>query len=94
MSYRIVCQHAGCANEARYKVAAEWSDSEFQELKTYALACPEHLEELYRDARRRGGEYVLAEGESLGAPGIYELPSEGRVSSLVRRRELEEQYGG
>ena len=94
MSHSVVCQQAGCAAEARYKVAAEWSDSEFQELKTYALACREHLAELYRDARRRCGNYVLAEGESLGAPGIYGLPPAGSPPSLVRRRELEEQYGG
>ena len=82
--YRIVCQHDGCTNQAAFKVAAEWSDSTFRELKTYALACETHLEPLYRDARRRCGNYPLSEGESLMAPGVYELKVEGAPGQLER----------
>jgi hypothetical protein len=91
LAYRVMCQCLGCTNEAIYKVAAEWSDSTFNELKTYALACQAHLGALYADARVRCGNYTLAEGETLTAPGIFEFPPADLASTLVRRRELEEQ---
>jgi len=92
--YVIRCQQRGCDEPIRYKVAAEWSDNAFEELKTYALACAEHLEALYRDARRRAGQYKLSEGEQLNAPGIYEFAAEGSALPMERRRDLEAQYGG
>ena len=92
--YTIVCQEAGCDAKAGFKVAAEWSDSGHQELKTYALGCEAHLEQLYKSARERCGQYQLAEGEQLAAPGIYTFPTGGPVHPLQRRRDLEERFGG
>ena len=89
--YPISCYKPGCPNLARYKIAAEWSDGITRELKTYALCCPDHLGELYRQSCRKQAACRLAAGETLQRPGIYEMVRGMRDQQLVRLPDLESQ---
>jgi hypothetical protein len=84
-----MCYARGCPHEAAYKIAARWSDGVTSELKTYFLACPECLPELYRTARVKKAACRLAAGESLGDPEVFEVRRGARDRELVRRPELE-----
>ena len=72
-SYTILCTQQNCARPAVYKIAARWSDGITQELKTYALSCPDCLPELFGQSRVKQSACRLAPGETLEAPGIYAL---------------------
>ncbi len=87
--YPVICYAPGCKNEAVFKVAAQWSDGVTHELKTYYLACPGCLADLYARARAKRAACRLAPGESLQEPGIYEMHRGERDRALARRRDLE-----
>ena len=89
--YPVRCYTRGCSELAVYKIAARWSDGITQELKTYALACPACLAEAFRHSRAKQAACRLAPGETLEAPGIYELARGRRDLELVRRTDLEQQ---
>jgi hypothetical protein len=88
-SYQVQCYANGCSREAEYKIAAEWSDGVTRELKTYALACPECLPELYKSALSKKAACRIANGETLGDPQVFEMRRGARDRELVRRAELE-----
>jgi hypothetical protein len=88
-SYPILCYRPGCGKVAAYKIAARWSDGITRELKTYALSCPGCLAEWFRRARKKQAACRLAAGETLDAPGIYELARGKHDRELVRREDLE-----
>ena len=88
-AYAVMCYARGCPREARFKIAAQWSDGVTSELKTYSLACPECVATLYRAACVKKSECRLASGESLGDPQVFELVRGQRDRELVRRAELE-----
>ncbi len=87
--YPVRCYAPGCPAEATFKVAAHWSDGLTDELKTYALACPDCLAALLAAARVKRAACRLAAGETLDEPGVYELSRGGRDRALARRPELE-----
>ena len=87
--YPVLCYAAGCPAPAAYKVAARWSDGTTDELKTYALACAACLPKLFALAGTKRAACRLAPGESLDAPGIYELTRGDRDRDLPRRPDLE-----
>jgi hypothetical protein len=87
--YPVLCYAKGCSREAAYKIAARWSDGITSELKTYFLACPECLAALYQSAKAKKAACRLAEGETLGEPGVFELTHGRRDRELVRRADLE-----
>jgi hypothetical protein len=87
--YPVLCYAKGCSREAAYKIAARWSDGITSELKTYFLACPECLATLYESAKAKKAACRLAEGETLGEPGVFELTHGRRDRELVRRADLE-----
>jgi len=89
--YPVLCYAPGCFSPAIYKIAARWSDGTTNELKTYALACPECLPKLFALAAAKRAACRLAPGETLEAPGIYELARGTRDRTLTRRPDLEEQ---
>ncbi len=89
--YPVVCYAAGCSAPAVYKVAARWNDGTTHELKTYALACPACLRKLFAAAVAKRAACRLAPGESLEAPGVYELARGSRDRTLTRRPDLESQ---
>jgi hypothetical protein len=87
--YPVMCYAPGCANPAAFKVAARWSDGLTDELKTYYLACETCLPALYASAVAKRAACRLAAGETLDAPGVYELRRGGRDKQLARRADLE-----
>lgn len=91
MNYPVLCYRPGCGRPAVYKIAARWSDGVTQELKTYALSCPDCLAEQLRRSREKRAACQLAAGESLDVPAIYELAAGRRDAQLARRVDLEEQ---
>jgi hypothetical protein len=91
VNYPVLCYRPGCGEQAVYKVAARWSDGVTQELKTYALSCPACLAGQFRASRAKRAACRLAAGETLDAPGIYELARGRRDAALVRRTDLEKQ---
>jgi hypothetical protein len=87
--YPVLCYAPGCGRPARFKIAAQWSDGNTHELKTYYLACPGCLPRLFAGARAKQPACRLAAGETLQPPGIFELIRGGRDRELVRRVDLE-----
>ena len=75
---------------AKYKIAAHWSDGVTEELKTYALCCAECLPEAYRLSCEKQKACRTTKGETLEAPGIYQLQHGQRDQVLQRLTELEE----
>ena|ERR1700722_18884992 len=90
--YPVLCYASKCSNPAHFKIAARWSDGITDELKTYFLSCPVCLTKLYTSSLAKREACKLAPGETLDAPGIYELNRGERDKTLKRRRELEEAY--
>ena len=87
--YPVMCYAEECSNEAVFKIAARWSDGVTRELKTYFLACPGCLAELYRRAKLKKAACRLAAGETLGEPEVFEMTRGRRDRDLVRRADLE-----
>lgn len=87
--YPVVCYAPGCGAPAAYKIAARWSDGVTTELKTYALACAACLAAQFGAAGAKRVACRLAPGESLDAPGVYELRRGDRDRALTRRPDLE-----
>ncbi len=87
----VRCMVDGCPVEALYKLAAEWSDGTIQELKSYGLACEQHLPTVFRLSREKRGRCRLAGGESLSEPRIFRLEPGARDRQLVRQTDLEVQ---
>ena len=91
--YPIHCYTKGCGKPAVYKIAARWSDGITEELKTYALSCPECLATWFRGSRAKQAACRRARGEILEPPGIYDMERGKRDRVLHRRTDLEEQLG-
>lgn len=89
--YPVMC-YAGCSAPAVYKVAARWSDGTTHELKTYSLSCAACLPKLFATAIAKHAACRLTVGESLEAPGVYELTRGARDRTLTRRTDLEAQF--
>jgi hypothetical protein len=89
--YPVRCYQPGCGKPAVYKIAARWSDGVTQELKTYGLVCADCLAAWFRRSLERRAACRLAAGETLDAPGIYELDRGSRDRQLSRRDDLEKQ---
>jgi hypothetical protein len=89
--YPVLCYTRGCGLPARYKIAARWSDGVTEELKTYALCCPDCLADWFRSSRAKQAACRRAPNEVLEPPGIFEWARGRRDRELVRRQELEAQ---
>jgi hypothetical protein len=90
--YPLWCYRAGCNQPAVFKVAARWSDGLTEELKTYALSCPDCLAEWLARSREKQQACRLAPGEVLEPPGVYELARGCRDRQLKRRIDLEQHF--
>jgi hypothetical protein len=88
----VSCSAPNCGEAAAYKIAAPWSDGRFSELKTYGLACPDHLGEVFRAAEGRRRTYVPSPGETVDEIGIYRYEPGRRDRQLQRLWGLEENY--
>lgn len=91
-TYQVLCYAPGCTRPATFKVAARWSDGLTNELKTYSLSCPDCLGRLYASATVKRATCRVAPGETLEAPGIYELHRGERDKTLKRRTDLEQSF--
>ena len=87
--YPVVCYAPGCGTPAQFKIAARWSDGVTHELKTYYLACPDCLPDLFAKARAKQAACRRAPGETLEPPNFFELARGNRDRELVRREDLE-----
>jgi hypothetical protein len=83
-SYQAKCSAPGCGSHALFKVAAPWSDGTSRELKNYGLACREHRESQLARARANQRGLKLAEGETVGPVGLYQLVPGVRDAELSR----------
>ncbi|MFO0908491.1 MAG: hypothetical protein U0794_09035 [Isosphaeraceae bacterium] len=82
--YQPICSAPGCEQPASFKVAAPWSNGTSHELKNYGLTCDTHrASQLARAQMHREG-LVLAEGETVGAVGLYTLEPGKRDVELRR----------
>ena len=88
--YPVCCYSPRCGRPAVFKIAARWSDGVTHELKTYGLCCAECLADWFRRGRDRQAVCRLAAGETLEAPGVYEMVRGQRDQQLTRRADLEE----
>ena len=88
-AYPVVCYTPGCGARAVYKIAARWSDGTTHELKTYALTCAACLAPLFTSAMAKRAACRLTVGETLDAPGVYDLARGARDRALRRRPDLE-----
>lgn len=87
--YPVLCYEPGCGQPAQFKIAATWSDGHTRELKTYGLTCAACLGRWFQRACARQLGCRLTVGETLDAPGIYEMCHGQRDRLLVRRTDLE-----
>ncbi len=85
--YPVAC--GGCDSPAEFKIAAEWSDGPTNELKTYYLSCAACLKSHLNRAGHKQRACRLTPGETLAAPGVYELTPGVLNHNLSRRMDLE-----
>lgn len=78
------CSAQGCGQPAVYKVAASWSNGTSQELKCYGLACEAHRDGQLARAQANRKALVLAEGETVGAVGLYHFVA-GKLDAELER---------
>ena len=90
-AYPLICYTPGCGAPAVYKIAARWSDGTTHELKTYALTCPVCLASQFASAVAKRAACRLTVGETLDAPGVYDLARGARDRTLTRRSDVEAQ---
>jgi len=81
--YRTTCDAEDCERDARFKVAAPWSDGTWTELKNFGVYCEEHAEEELQAARERIRGIHLATGETVGEVQLYKLASGCRDRELL-----------
>lgn len=82
--YQPRCSAANCDKPAVFKVAAPWSNGTSHELKNYGLACEDHRDSQLARAQLHSQGLSLAEGETLGAVGLYRLEPGKRDAELAR----------
>src|SRR5271155_3084123 len=89
--YPVLCYTKRCGKKAVYKIAANWSDGQTGELKTYALSCPQCLAAWFSASRAKQAACHKAPGEMLEPPGVYHLERGQRDHHLRRAIEVEQQ---
>lgn len=82
--YQPKCSAAHCDQTAIYKVAAPWSNGTSRELKNYGLACEAHRDSQLALAQLHRQGLKLAEGETVGQVGLYQLVPGKRDVELPR----------
>ncbi len=88
----VRCSLPGCHEPAAYKIAAQWSDGSFSELKSYGFACSDHLGPVFREAEQRRFEYEPRPGEIIEEIALYKYEQGKRDRQLQRLWGLEENY--
>ena len=88
----VCCSLRDCREPASYKIAAQWSNGQVSELKTYGFACSDHLGPVFREAEDRREEYPPVANETLEEIAIYKYEQGKRDRQLLRLWGLEENY--
>ena len=88
----VRCSLPDCSAPAAYKIAAQWSDGSFSELKSYGFSCSDHLGPVFREAEDRREEYAPVANETLEEIAIYKYEQGKRDRQLLRLWGLEENY--
>jgi hypothetical protein len=88
----VRCGWPGCKERAAYKIAAQWSDGSFSELKSFGFACSDHLGPTFRQAESRHEDYKPSPGETIEEIAIYKFEQGKRDRQLQRLWGLEENY--
>lgn len=88
----VRCSLPDCTGSASYKIAAQWSDGSFAELKSYGFACSDHLAPVFREAEVRRNDCEPPPGEMLEEIAIYKYEQGKRDRQLQRLWGLEENY--
>ena len=82
--YQPSCSAPDCTSPAVYKVAAPWSNGTSRELKNYGLACEAHRDSQLALAQMHRKDLKLAEGETVGQVGLYQVVPGRRDAELPR----------
>jgi hypothetical protein len=82
--YPPLCSAPKCNQPAAFKVAALWSSGNSRELKNYGLACEAHRDSQLALAQLHRQGLKVAEGESVGPIGLYQLVPGKRDAELAR----------
>jgi hypothetical protein len=82
--YQPTCSASNCNNPAVYKVAAPWSNGTSRELKNYGLACEAHRDSQLALAQMHRKDLKLADGETVGQVGLYQVVPGRRDAELPR----------
>ena len=82
--YQPICSAERCERPALFKVAAPWSDGTSRELKNYGLACQAHHDLILARAQLHRHDLPLAERETIGPVGLYQLVNGSRDAELSR----------
>ncbi len=82
--YQPICSAPDCPKPALFKVAAPWSNGTSRELKNYGLACEDHRESQLALAQLHRKGLILADGETVGQVGLYQLVPGKRDVELPR----------
>ncbi|GAC1448383.1 MAG: hypothetical protein NVSMB9_31480 [Isosphaeraceae bacterium] len=88
----VSCGLPDCHEPASFKIAAQWSDGRFMELKSYGFACADHLGAVFSAAEARRRRYETKPGETLEEIAIYKFEQGRRDRQLQRLWGLEENY--
>ncbi len=83
-AYQPLCSTPKCNQPAVVKVAAPWSSGSSRELKNYGLACEAHRESQLALAKLNREGLKVAEGETVGPIGLYQLIPGKRDAELMR----------
>ena len=87
--YPVLCYTKGCGKEAKFKIAANWSDGITGELKTYTLSCPDCLSAWFQESCARQAKCRTVAGETLEPPGVYYLQRGQHDQQLRRAADIE-----
>jgi hypothetical protein len=82
--YQPTCSAPNCRETAVFKIAAPWSNGPSRELKNYGLACEAHRDSQLALAKLHRQGLKVAEGETVGEVGLYQLTPGRRDTELTR----------
>jgi len=82
--HQPTCSAPNCEVAAVFKIAALWSNGTSRELKNYGLACEAHRDSMLARAQLHRQGLKLAEGETIGPIGLYQLAGGKRDAELIR----------
>ena len=88
----VVCNVPSCGEPATHKVAAQWNDERFKDLKTYGFACADHVGDICDAAEIRWLKFEPVSGEFLGQIGIYRYDTDSSDPHYQRDYALEATY--